>query len=77
MPQPLMILTAMRSGSTGSGIMRLTAIPAYELSDPASPVQNIAVPEDIGNSEIHLVLEVRDTGSPPLVSYRRVVITGE
>ncbi|MGF1587190.1 MAG: nucleoside hydrolase-like domain-containing protein [Bacteroidales bacterium] len=49
----------------------------YELADPASPVQNITVPEDIGTSEIHLVLEVRDNGAPPLVSYRRVIIGGQ
>ncbi len=49
----------------------------FEPGDAASPVQVITVPEDLGSHEIHLVLEVRDTGSHPLVSYRRVVITGE
>jgi len=49
----------------------------FEPGDAANPVQIITVPDDIGSHEIHLVLEVRDTGSPPLVSYRRAVITGE
>ncbi len=48
-----------------------------EPGDAASPVQVITVPDDIGRHDIHFVLEVLDTGSPPLVSYRRVVITGE
>jgi hypothetical protein len=36
---------------------------------------NLKVPEDLGDNEIHLVLEVRDNGNPSLVSYRRVILT--
>ncbi len=48
-----------------------------EPEDAASPVQLITVPGDIGIHEIHLVLEIRDNGTPPLVSYRRVIIGGQ
>ncbi|GAA4394661.1 hypothetical protein GCM10023187_00740 [Nibrella viscosa] len=43
-----------------------------ETSD--SPVLTWTVPEDIGDNAIHLILEVRDNGSPSLVAYRRVVV---
>ena len=36
---------------------------------------NLKVPDDLGDKEIHLVLEVRDNGTPSLVSYRRVIIS--
>lgn len=39
-----------------------------------SPVLNITVPEDLEDKEIHLLLEVRDHGTPSLVSYRRVIL---
>jgi hypothetical protein len=34
----------------------------------------VTVPAGIGSDEIHVLLEVRDNGSPDLVSYRRIVI---
>jgi hypothetical protein len=40
-----------------------------------SPVLNLKVPEDLGNSNIHLILEVRDNGTPSLVSYRRIILS--
>lgn len=40
----------------------------------ASPVLNFEVPKDLEDKEIHLVLEVRDNGTPSLVSYRRVIL---
>ena len=40
----------------------------------ASPVLNFKVPKDLEDKEIHLVLEVRDNGTPSLVSYRRVIL---
>ena len=33
----------------------------------------IRIPEDAGGTEIHVICEVRDTGTPSLVSYRRMV----
>jgi hypothetical protein len=47
-----------------------------ELDRPDEAVQTVAVPEDVGDGTIHLVLEVRDGGSPELVAYRRVILTG-
>ncbi len=44
------------------------------ISNPADDLQQITVPEDLGNANIHLVLEVTDNGEPQLVSYRRVII---
>jgi hypothetical protein len=44
------------------------------LNDSSSAIIRLTVPSDIGGNDIHLVLEVRDNGSPSLVAYRRVVI---
>ncbi len=35
---------------------------------------HLTVPSDAAGTEIHVILEVRDDGSPPLTSFRRVVI---
>ncbi len=35
----------------------------------------LKVPADAARKTIHVVLTLRDKGSPPLTSYRRVVIT--
>ena len=45
-----------------------------DIPDSASSRIRFTVPHDIGNDDLHLVLEVRDQGSPSLVAYRRVVI---
>ena len=34
----------------------------------------IYIPKDAGNHNIHLILEVTDSGSPALTSYRRIVL---
>jgi hypothetical protein len=44
------------------------------ISSPAGDRQQIIVPEDLGSANIHLVLEVTDSGEPQLVTYRRVII---
>lgn len=46
----------------------------FEISQPTHKVQNFVVPKDLDNDNIHLVLEVRDNGSPDLVAYRRVIV---
>ena len=38
-------------------------------------VLNLKVPNDLGENDIHLILEVRDNGNPSLVNYRRVILT--
>jgi hypothetical protein len=47
------------------------------LNDPTASIQEINLPQDLGDKEIHLVLEVKDNGSPALVSYRRVIFTSQ
>ena len=47
----------------------------FLISDPASPVQNLSLPKDIGDKKIHIVLEVKDNASLQLVSYRRVILS--
>lgn len=37
----------------------------------------ISVPEDAAGSSIHVILEIRDSGSPQLYAYRRVIINVE
>lgn len=39
-----------------------------------SSIASFVVPSDIGDNEIHIVLEVKDNGNPALVSYRRIII---
>jgi hypothetical protein len=41
------------------------------------PVIEFQLPEDIGENEIHLILEIKDNGNIPLVSYRRVILSGK
>jgi hypothetical protein len=49
----------------------------FDLANPSDPVQKITVPYDIAGKNIHLVLEVRDSGMPQLVSYRRVILKSQ
>lgn len=37
----------------------------------------ISVPEDAAGSSIHVILEIRDSGSPQLYAYRRIIINVE
>jgi hypothetical protein len=46
----------------------------FEIEQSTQAVQNFVVPSDLGDGDIHLVLEVRDNGIPDLVAYRRVII---
>jgi hypothetical protein len=39
-----------------------------------SPQARLLVPEDAAGSTLHVILEVTDDGTPPLTSYRRVVV---
>jgi hypothetical protein len=49
----------------------------FELNDPANPLQKLIVPSNLNDNNIHLVLEVRDNGTPELIAYRRVIINSE
>jgi hypothetical protein len=47
------------------------------IEKPENALQSIVVPSDIKDYDIHLLLEVRDNGTPDLVTYRRVIIRQE
>lgn len=49
----------------------------FELIDPTNPFQKLIIPSDLSDKNIHLVLEVRDNGTPQLVVYRRVIINSK
>lgn len=44
------------------------------LTEVSSAVTVLPVPRDAGGKTIHVVLAVRDNGTPPLAAYRRVVV---
>ena len=44
------------------------------LEDSDKAKLTIALPDDLGDQNLHIVLEVRDNGTPELVSYRRMII---
>lgn len=45
--------------------------------DGTATKATLDVPPDATGKTIHVVLEVTDTGTPPLTRYRRLVVTGE
>ncbi len=47
---------------------------AVNISDPENTIQQITIPEDLEEANIHIVLELKDDGEPALTSYRRVII---
>lgn len=47
----------------------------FSINEPGNKIQKLGLPYDIGNSEIHLILEVRDNGAHELVSYRRIILS--
>jgi hypothetical protein len=47
------------------------------ITDPDSPEARVQIPAGAAGKTIHVILAVRDQGSPPLARYRRVVITCE
>jgi hypothetical protein len=42
----------------------------------SSATAKVAVPGDASGKTIHVILEVKDNGTPPLLAYRRVIIKG-
>ncbi|MFG0288408.1 MAG: hypothetical protein ACF8CQ_09540, partial [Rhodopirellula sp. JB044] len=42
------------------------------ITDANTPQASFVVPDELGK-QVHIVLEVTDKGTPPLVRYRRVV----
>jgi hypothetical protein len=48
-----------------------------EFSHAQKTKLEITLPEDISASDVHIILEVKDNGSPALTSYRRIIIQVE
>lgn len=46
-----------------------------EISNPASTNPTVHIPSDAAKKEIHIILKLKDNGSPSLYAYRRVVIS--
>jgi hypothetical protein len=46
----------------------------FALGKTDEPVKMVKVPADLEDKNIHIVLEVRDNGTPELVRYRRIII---
>ena len=44
------------------------------IQDSSTSAVTVQVPSDAGDQTIHVILELRDTGSPSLTVYRRVII---
>jgi hypothetical protein len=44
------------------------------LMENSSAKAKLAIPEDAGGKTIHIILEVRDNGTPGLLAYRRMVL---
>ena len=44
------------------------------LTNASSPVALLHIPSEAGNKTLHVVLAVRDSGTPPLAAYRRVIV---
>ena len=49
----------------------------FSINNASSALQEFILPKDIGDKNIHVVLEVKDDGTPELVSYRRVILSGK
>ncbi len=46
----------------------------FRIDKSSSAKQKLVVPNDLHDNEIHLVLELKDNGTPGLISYRRIII---
>lgn len=44
---------------------------------PNSSATKLRVPPTLGQQQLHILLTVRDDGTPPLTAYRRIVIAGD
>ena len=48
----------------------------FDISNSSSVKQKLVVPDDVKGKEIHVILELKDNGTPELVSYRRFILKG-
>ena len=47
---------------------------SVRIMESSSAKTKLAIPEDARGKTIHIILEVRDNGSPELLAYRRIVL---
>jgi len=50
---------------------------AVEIANSTSPQAYFTAPQVDEPKSLHVILEVRDDGQPPLYSYRRIIVTIE
>ena len=50
------------------------SVSPVSLSSTNEAVVRVELPEQCPEGDIHLILEVKDDGSPELVSYRRIIL---
>ena len=55
---------------TGAG----TGLEQIDLEDAFGPTTKVTLSAGKSGESVHLILEVRDDGKPPLTSYRRVIL---
>lgn len=48
--------------------------PAIEIADSGTPRASFVVPAVKAAKELHIILEVRDRGTPPITRYRRIIV---
>ena len=46
-----------------------------EIEDSHSSSARLRLPPDLGDRELHVILIVRDSGTPPLTAYRRLIVS--
>jgi hypothetical protein len=46
------------------------------IDNATSPVATLRMPADSNGNDVHVILEVTDSGTPRLTTYRRIVVTG-
>lgn len=49
----------------------------FQISDTTSNSLQIEIPKDLSDQEIHLILELKDNGTPGLVGYKRVILKSQ
>ena len=47
---------------------------AVEIKNPTSPKASLTISSDALNKTIHVILEAKDNGEPPLKGWRRAII---
>jgi hypothetical protein len=49
----------------------------FAIPNPDQPIQELLIPKDLEDKDVHLILEVKDQGQPSLVNYRRIILSAE